>query len=388
MGIYNFDSTLDHKTNGSFRWEQVNGRNDIIGMGTADLDYFCPPCVKEATRHIWEENTFNYRMRPDSYFNAVIGWYKRHFDLDIKREWLFSVPGTLASIRLAVGCFAEKGDGVIVQMPCFGPIQTSIKLSGFKMVENPMKLIDGHYELDLEDFEKKVKDEKPKVFLMVNPHNPTGKLFSKEDLAELVRICAENGVKIVSDEVHSIIVPGEKKFTPILAVNDAAKDISIQVVSMSKGYNLMSLPHAIVTIPNEELRKAYADTISAHSFGYATNSYAITAAESVMNDADEWLKEVTQYIRENGDYAIEYCEKYIPKLKPIRPEGGFLLWIDCSRLNIPKEEVAEWFVEHAGITLDNGLEFGEEGAGFIRLNIAVTREVLKQAMERLREACK
>ncbi|MBQ3078181.1 MAG: aminotransferase class I/II-fold pyridoxal phosphate-dependent enzyme [Clostridia bacterium] len=383
-----FDLTADHRQNGSMRWQRSDGRADVIGMNTADLDYPCPPSVKEATRAIWEENTFNYRYKPDSYFEAILGWYRRQYGLELERGWLYNVPSTLGAVQLALERLAAPGDAVLVHTPCFGPIQSQLRLGGYRMVESPLRLVDGRYEMDLADFEKTLKSERPKVFLMVNPHNPTGRVFTKEELTALVDLCDRYGAKIVSDEVHSLILHG-CRHTPILAVSERAQAISVQVVSMSKGFNLMGLPHAIVAVADPVLREKMAAAVGAHSFGYASNAYCIAAVTAVLDGrADDWLRDVTAYIGENIKAALAFFKERLPQLVPIAPEGSFLLWLDCRALGLPPAELDRFFLDKAGIDLSNGASFGPEGEGFVRLNLAVTRATLEEALSRIERAVK
>ena len=186
---YNFETTLDHRYNHSYRWAQPEGRDDVLGMGTADLDFYCAPCVKEATEKVAEENTYNYRQKSDDYYNAVIGWFHRRHDLEIRKEWIRELPSTIGTIRFALGAFTKPGDHVIMQTPYFTPIRSAIEGAGCCFVTNPMILQDGRYELDFEDFEDKIKKYQPAMYIMVNPQNPTGRVFTQEELEKLVDIC-------------------------------------------------------------------------------------------------------------------------------------------------------------------------------------------------------
>lgn len=379
-----FDETLDHRKNLSYRWVQPEGREDVLGMGTADMDFVCPDCVRRATQNIWEENTFNYRMKPEGYFQAILGWYERKYQLMMEKEWLSNVPGTIGAIRLLMGRFAGERKKIIMQSPYFGPLKTAVEGAGCELITNPMILKNGRYELDLADFEDKIRVHRPAVFLLVNPQNPTGRIFTREELKSLVDVCIRYQVLILSDEVHSLIVYEGKKHTPVLAVSEQAREISIQVVSMSKGFNLMSLPHAIVAIANPDIRRKWEEFLVPFSFGYASNSYCIAAVTAVMSkEAEEWLDNVTDYLQENRNLLISCLkEKQIP-LVPLKPEAGYMLWIDCRNTGTDAEGLSDMFLKKAGISLNNGLEFGTEGRGFVRLNFAVTRENLKLALERI-----
>lgn len=382
---YNFDTTPDHRNNHSYRWGMPDMPDDVIGMGTADLDYECAPCIRKALMPIAEENCYNYRQHTQEYYDAVVGWYRRNYDLEIQQEWLSNVPSTIGAVRIALGLYAQPGDAIIVQTPVFGPLRWAIEGAGQQLISNPLKIVDGRYEIDFADFESRIEQYHPTMYLMVNPHNPTGRVYTREELERLVDICYRHGVKIVSDEVHCLVVYGENKHIPILAVNDKAKEISVQIVSLSKGFNIMSLPHAIITIAEPTMRAAWMQQIQAHSFGYAVNSYAIAAVTSIMKgEADEWLAELTQYLYNNLQETLNYINENNLPLIPYTPDGSFLLWIDCSKAGIGTENLDQFFMERAHIHLDDGeKEFGAEGKGFIRINYAVTNKVLREALERI-----
>lgn len=385
---YNFDETPDHRKNASYRWGMEDMPENVIGMGTADLDYYCAPCIRDALVPIAEENCYNYRQHTQEYYDAVTGWYERKYGLKIEKDWLSNVPSTIGAVRMALGIFAKPGDAILVQTPVFGPLKWAVEGAGQTLIANPLKPVEGHYKLDFEDFEEKIKTYHPSLYLMVNPHNPTGRVFTKEELERLVDICCRYGVKIVSDEVHCLVMYGKNKHTPILAVNEKAQKISIQIVSLSKGYNIMSLPHAIIAIAEPEMRKAWMKQITAYSFGYAVNSFAIAAVTSIMKgEADDWMEELTRYLYKNLQEILDCIKTYDLPLVPYVPEGSFLLWLDCKKAGIGTKHLDRFFMEKAQIHLDDGEEnFGPEGEGYVRINFAVTNKNLKEALQRLRAA--
>lgn len=385
---YNFDTTLDHRTNASYRWGMPDMPADVIGMGTADLDFSCAPCIREALVPIAEENCYNYRQHTEEYYSAVTGWYERMYGLKIEKEWLSNVPSTIGAVRMALGIFAKPGDAIITQTPAFGPLQWAVEGAGQTLIRNPLKAVDGHYEIDFEDFETKIKQYHPAAFLLVNPHNPTGRVFTREELTRLVDICYENGVRIISDEVHCLVLFDGRRHIPVLAVSEKAQEISIQIVSLSKGFNIMSLPHAIITVAEPTMRAAWMRQIQAYSFGYAVNSFAIAAVTSIMKgEADDWMTELTAYLKKNLDETLAFIRDNDLPLVPYVPEGSFLLWLDCRKAGIGTKHLDRFFMEKAHIHLDDGEEnFGPEGEGFVRINFAVTNQTLKEALERLRAA--
>ena len=381
---YNFDTVQDLRSKGSIKWQQLEGRSDVIGMGTADLDFTCAPCIKEALRPVWESNIYNYQFKPDAYFEAVTQWFQKKYDLPVQKEWMSNVPGTIAAVCIAIKKFSKRGDYVLMQTPYFAPLRRTIEGAGRKFLENPLVLKGDRYEIDFDDFERKIVTYRPAVFLLINPHNPTGRVFTQEELEKMVNICADNGVRIISDEVHFLVTYDDHKHIPILAISDKAREISIQIFSFSKGFNMMSLPHGMVFIANQEMQKEWLDYLMPYNFHYASNSYAIAAVTAaVSSEGDAWLCDLGKYLKGNLDLFVEEVEKRHLPIKPLLPEAGYLLWVDCRETNIPANELSKQFLDRAGIQLNNGLDHGEDGRGFVRINFAVTRSCLKTVLDRL-----
>lgn len=381
---YNFDQVSDHRDDGSIRWEQPSDRDDIIGMGTADMDFECAPCIQEALRAVAEENIYHYKFKPEGYYQSVIRWFREKYGLEIKKDWMSNVPGTIGAIRLVLERFSGKGDYILMQTPYFAPLKNTIIGAGQHFLENPMLERNGRFEIDFADFEEKIRINRPSVFLLVNPQNPTGRVFTMEELNRMVEICAEYDVKILSDEVHFLVTYEDHKHIPILAVSETARKIAIQIFSYSKGFNIMSLPHGIVLISDEEMQKQWTEFLAPYSFGYASNSFAIAAVTTAAGGAaDEWLIQVNDYLSKNRELFLSEVERRKLPLRPLKPEAGFLFWIDCRESGIAPEILGEMFMEKAGIRLNNGLDHGEVGRGFVRLNFAVTKAQLLEALDRM-----
>lgn len=382
--MYDFDKTLDHRYDGSIKWKQSAGQTEIIGMGTADMDFFCPPCVQEAAREVSEQNTLNYRIRPAAYYDNTIRWFDHNYGLRCNRDWILDIPGALAGIRLLVQCFTQPGDRVLLQTPYFAPLWRCIEGAGCKMVENPLVLRNGRFELDIQDFEQKVLAYQPKAFILCNPHNPTGRVFTRDELNAMVDICVRNHVLIFSDEVHSLITYDGLKHTPILDVSEEAKDIAVQVFALSKGYNVMGLTHALLFMANERMRTTWETFMRSFNFHYAANTYSVAIATALLSGkADAWREELTAYLQTNRDiFMREAVARKLP-IHVLKPEASFLFWIDCRESGIEPEQLDTAFLERAGISLNNGLQHGEAGRGFVRLNFAVTRAVLEKAIGRI-----
>lgn len=381
---YKFDQVSDHRGDGSIRWEQPLDRDDIIGMGTADMDFECAPCIKEALRAVAEENIYHYKFKPEGYYQSVIRWFRDKYGLEIKKKWMSNVPGTIGAIRLVLERFSREGDYVLMQTPYFAPLKNTIIGAGRHFLENPMIETKGRFEIDFTDFEEKIRIYQPSVFLLVNPQNPTGRVYTMEELDRMVEICAKYHVKIISDEVHFLVTYEDHKHIPILAVSETARKIAIQIFSYSKGFNIMSLPHGIVLISDEEMQKQWTEFLTPYSFGYASNSFAIAAVTAAAGGAaDEWLEQVKEYLQGNRELFISEVERRKLPIRPFKPEAGFLFWIDCRKSGIVPEMLGEMFMEKAGIRLNNGLDHGEAGRGFVRLNFAVTKAQLLEALDRM-----
>jgi cystathionine beta-lyase len=385
--MFNFDTTPNHRTNGSFRWNMKDMPPDVIGMGTADLDYYCAPVIRDVLMKVAEENCYNYRQHSHAYFDALENWYLRRYGLQTQESWFSNIPSTIGAVRVALETFSHKGKYVITQTPAFAPLMSAVSSAGYKLLANPLVPEGNHFKIDFDDFENKLKTYHPDFFLLVNPHNPTCKVFTKAELEKLVALCYQYNVTIVSDEVHSLILYGSAKHTPILAVNETARQISVQVLSLSKGYNIMSLPHAIITIANPKMQELWQRQIMGFSFGYAVNRFAIEAVTTILQGkADDWMEELTKYLFRNQQMLLNWItDRHLP-LKAYVPESSFLLWVDCNEAHIGRSHLDRYILEKTHVHLDDGAEFGRDGEGFIRINYAVTQKFLKEAMERL-ESC-
>lgn len=379
-----FDSARDHRYDGSIRWIQPEGRSDVICMGTADMDYTCADCIKQALYPVWEENTYHYKLKPEAYYQAIQKWFREKYDLPVQKQWISQVPGTIAAVCIAIKKFSSKGDFILMHTPYFDPLRRTIEGTGRRFLESPLVLSGQRYEIDFEDFEQKIKQYHPTVFLLINPHNPTGRVFTQEELDRMVTICAANGVRIISDEVHFLVTFDGHRHIPILAVSEKARKISVQIFSFSKGFNIMSLPHGMVLIADEQMQKAWQEYLMPYNFHYASNSYSIAAVTAIAGGAgDQWLKDVTEYLKGNLDFFISEVKTRGLPLRPLRPEAGYLVWVDCRETGIPPEKLGEQFLHEAGIQLNNGLDHGEAGRGFVRINLAVTKACLEEALDRM-----
>jgi len=260
-------------------------------------------------------------------------------------------------------------------------------VAGVKLVLNPMIYENGKYAIDFANFEQEIIDEKPDAYFMVNIQNPTGRLFTKEEQAKLQEICYRHHVTVIADEVHANMRYDGRKHAPAPSVSEEAMKNTVLINAASKAYNVMDLTYALVIIPDEGLRKKYMEQMSGYSMDFATNAFSIAGIEGALSpEADEWLEQVTEYVHENLEFLTEYCQKNLPQIKVIRPEGSFLVWLDCKKLEIKPEELDDFFLKKAKVGLSSGIAYGEYGKGFERINLGCTRAVLTEGLERMKAA--
>lgn len=384
--MYDFDQEISLRGSGAIKWDQWEDP-EILGMANADMDFRAADCVIEALKSKAESGLFNYHYKPESYYDAVAGWYSRKFGWSIKKEWLLNAPGIWVSMHICLEAYTRPGDRVIVQTPHFHPIQVIADRMGRNIVTNPMVLKDGKYEIDFEDFEQKIIETRPAVYFMVNLQNPTGRLFTKSEVERLMDICCRHQVLVLADEVHANIRFDRRKHTPAPTVSSEALENTVILNSASKGYNVMDLTFCFMIAKNERLRKILQETLESYSLDFATNAFSVAATTAALSEeADQWTEEVTAYLEGNLNYLMDYFKKYIPQIVPIRPEGSFLVWLDCRALGMSPEELQQFFIEKAKVGITNGADYGPGGIGFERMNFGCTRKNLEKGLERIRRA--
>lgn len=382
---YNFDEKVPLSGTGSIKWDEFKDP-EIIGMGTADLDFAIAPNISEALIETAKQPSFNYKYRSDAFFNSIIQRYERVFNTKVEKEWILTTPGALGGVYMVTTAFCNLGDKIIIQTPHFAPFNRTASGNGCTLVLNELLYEDGQFKVDIEDFEKKVKEEKPKMFYLINPQNPTGHVYTKEELTQLAKICLDNNVLIVSDEVHENVIYDGLVHHPIFTIPEA-KNNCILVNAPSKGYNLMGLTFNFYIIPDENVRNTFAQTQGDYDFNYASNIFSINGTTAAYSkETDEWLKELNAYLLENRDYLIKYLEENIPRIKAFKPEAGYMIWLDCRDLGMDPQQLKDWFIKTVKVTMSWGERFGPTCAGFERMNFGCTKETLKIALDRIRDA--
>jgi len=385
---YNFDNVIDRSKNRAGKYDERQkkfGTMDVIPLWVADMDFqtaqpIIDACVEKALEGIW-----GYTYRPDSYFDAILGWQLRRHGWKIDKEkvsWSLGVVPALSSI---IKVFTNEGDSVMIQTPVYSEFYDITEAWERKVVENQLIEQEGGWTIDFADFEEKAKDPNVKIFLLCSPHNPLGIVWRKEQLEKMFEICRANDVLMVSDEIHSDLVFHGKKHIPTAMISDEARDHVISCISGTKTFNLAGLQASTNVFPNLEMKAAF-DKFWMNLDIHRNNAFSSVAMEAAFNEGEEWLEQLLPYLSENFDFIKDYCEKYIPKIKPNIPDATYLVWLDCRELGLDNEQLRKFMIKEAKLGLNEGYTFGRSLSGFMRLNAACSRSVLVKALKQLEAA--
>ena len=382
---YNFDEIIDRRNTDCLKYDFAVERGkpaDVLPLWVADMDFRTAPHIIEKAVADASLGIYGYTESKDDYFQAVANWYRTYFDWNVEKKWLVKTPGIVFAIGLAIKALTKEGDGVMIQQPVYYPFSEVIKDNDRKLVNNALVLRNGHYEIDFEDFEQKIIQEQVKLFVLCSPHNPVGRVWTKEELQKIGEICLKYGVKVVSDEIHSDFVYGDRKHYVFTTVDPRFEEFSIVCTAPSKTFNLAGLQASNIFIPNVQIRKAFLKQMSA--VGYSQlNMIGLHACKAAYETGREWLEELKVYLKGNLDFVREYLEQNLPQIKLIEPEGTYLIWLDCRALGLPEAKLDHLIVHEAKLWLDSGAIFGKDGEGFERINIACPRAILEEACKRL-----
>ena len=354
-------------------------------MWVADMDFQSPPAVREALANSVDHGIFGYPCDTDEGQLAVSNWVRKHHRWQVSPEQIMLMPSVVIGFNLVAQAVTKPGEGILLQTPAYGPFLEVAANAGLEQHE--AKLIqgeDGQYILDLEAFESAIKPN-TKIFMLCNPHNPTGRVFTKEELESLAEICLKNGIYICSDEVHSDLVYPGNSHIPIATLSEEVSKITITFMAASKTFNLAGLKAATAIIPNEELRELVQN--STHGLVSWTNAFGYTALVAAYQKGESWLKELLLYLEANREYTYEFVKNRLAGIKMTKPQGTYLAWLDCREANI-EGNPKEFFHQHAKVELNDGEWFGNGGKGFVRLNFGCPRAQLKEALERMEKALK
>lgn len=359
---------------------------EAIPLWVADMDFHIPDEVSKAIRRRAEHEIYGYTFPPDSYFQSIAGWMKRRHKWEIETDWIVTVPGVIPAINLAINTFTDKGDGILIQRPVYPPFTKLVLGNVRNLVNNPLVLHKDRYIIDFDDFEQKIIDNKVKLFVLCSPHNPVGRIWSREELQTMGEICLRHNVLIVSDEIHQDLIFPDTHHHPMAGVDPNFTQNTIVCTAPSKTFNIAGLQASNTIIPDEKLRQQFAQAAACWGLG-KINALAMVATEAAYTHGDRWLDEVMAYVQGNMEFARDFLRERLPQIKLTRAEGLYLLWLDFRSLGFTAEELEDLLLNKARLWLNQGYTFGEEGAGFARLNIGCSRKLLATALNQLEQTC-
>lgn len=382
-----FDTIIDRKNTDCLKYDFVKRRGmpeDVLPLWVADMDFKTSSYVEDALAERARHGIFGYSESQTPYFEIVRDWMKRHHDWEVKEPWLIKTPGVVFALAMAVKAYTEPGDGVLIQSPVYYPFSEVIEDNGRRIVSNTLVLGEDHkYYIDFEDFERQIKENQIKLFFLCNPHNPVGRVWTTEELTRLGDICLKYQVTVVSDEIHSdFIFRGRHQVFADLKREYA--DITVTCTAPSKTFNLAGLLLSNIFISNRELRHKFRQQVNAAGISQLS-PFGLVACETAYTQGEEWYQAMLAYVAENIAFTKEYVEKHLPGVEMVEHEGTYLVWLDFRKTGLSVEELEDLIVNRAKLWLDSGKIFGKSGEGFQRINVACPRQILEEALHRIRE---
>lgn len=387
MKHYNFDEIIERRGTNCVKFDLLEerfGKADLVPLWVADMDFRTPDFIVEAIKKRCEHEVFGYTYASDEYYESIINWVHYKHNWKVQKEWISYIPGIVKGIAFALHCFTRPGDKVVIQPPVYHPFRIVPESMGREVVYNPLKLVEGQYEMDFEHLES-VLDEGCKVLILCNPHNPGGIVWKKETLIRLAEICAAHDVLVISDEIHAEMAYPQYKHHPFATVSDTAAACSLTFMAPSKTFNIAGIVTSYAIIPDEKIRRQFYSFLEAGEFGDGT-IFAYTATTAAYTYGAEWLQQMRMYIMENVRFVDDFIKTNLPQIKVYPPQASFLVWLDCRDLHLGQEELVHLFLNEAGLALNDGSIFGPGGEGHMRLNIGCPRSVLEKAMNALKKA--
>lgn len=388
MKTYNFDEIIDRSGSGDLKHEALLprwGRNDLLPLWVADMDFATPDFVVDALKARLSHPIFGYTIEPADYRPTIIDWNESHHGWKIKPEWISFIPGIVKGIGFVVNVFTKPGEKVIIQPPVYHPFRMTPEDNGREVVFNPLRLReDGYYDMDFDNLSE-VCDDKCRVLILSNPHNPAGVCWSKETLQRLADFCYEHNIIVISDEIHSDMALFGNRHVPFASVSERAADISITFAAPTKTFNMAGIVSSYAVISNDDLRQRFYGWLKANELDEPT-IFAPIATIAAYQKGEEWRKQMLAYVEDNVRFVEDYCRERIPGVRPLRPQASFLVWLNCRGLGLNHDKLLELFIDKAHLALNDGEMFGPGGEGFMRLNVGTPRSVLRQALEQLAKA--
>ncbi len=378
---YDFDTIVDRRKSNSMKWDVTD---DVLPMWVADMDFQTAPAIRTALEKRVAHGVFGYTIIPDEWYGAYISWWKNRHSFEIDKDWLVFCTGIVPAISSIVRKLTTPNENVLIMTPVYNIFFNSIINNGARVLESPL-LYDGNsYSIDFDDLEEKLSNPQTSLMILCNPHNPVGRIWTRDELARIGELCAQYNVTVISDEIHCDLTEPGKSYVPFQSVSETCKKISITCIAPTKAFNIAGLQTAAVCVPNPFLRHKVWRGLNTDEVA-EPNAFAVDATIAAFTEGEEWLDELREYIFANKKYAEEYILENISELKVVPSEATYLMWIDISRVADDSEKFAEFLKDKAGLFVCEGTEYGESGRTFIRLNVACQREILVDGLARLKK---
>lgn len=386
--MYDFDKIIDRRGTGALKLEVLGeryGNPDLLPLWVADMDFETPAFITEALRRRLDHSLFGYTVEPPEYWPTVIRWIADHHGWEVKPEWLTYIPGIVKGIGMAINVFVKEDEKVIIQPPVYHPFRLTPEGNGRKVVYNPLRENpDGSYSMDFDNLEA-VTDDKCRMLILSNPHNPAGITWDADTLRRLAEFCHRRGIIVISDEIHCDMALWDNRHIPFASVSPEAAACSITFGAPSKTFNIAGIVSSYAIVPDDSLRRRFYTWLQANELNEPT-LFAPIATIAAFTQGEEWRRAMLDYVQGNIDFVIDYCREHLPGIKPLRPQASFLVWLDCRGLGLSHDELIDLFVRKARLALNDGEMFGHGGEGFMRLNVGSPRAIIREGLERLRKA--
>ena len=383
---YDFDTIVDRYNTGSVKYDTAERSGmpaDVMPMWVADMDFRAPDEIVSRMRQLCDFGVYGYTMVTDSYFDAVRNWFSSRFDWEVERKWLVTTPGVVFALSAAVKAFTEPGEGVLIQRPVYYPFTEVVENNGRVVVNSSLRYDKGSYAIDYEDLEAKLARDDVKLMLICSPHNPVGRVWTRDELSKVCRLCLKYNVKMVSDEIHADFVFANREHVPLASLSEQVRENCVVCTAPSKSFNLAGLQISNIFIPNRDMRHAFRRELEKTGL-FGVNMVGLCACQAAYESGGEWLDQLKEYLEGNIQFLKSFVNEHMPRIKVVDTEGTYLVWMDLQELNLVDQK--DFIVNKARLWLDTGSMFGEEGLGFERINVACPRAVLEEALNRLKRA--
>lgn len=388
MKTYDFDKIIERRGSGAIKCDALGkffGKDDLIPMWVADMDFETPDFITEALMERMKHPIFGYTSEPAEYRPAICDWIAEHHGWEVKSEWLSYIPGIVKGIGMVINVFMKEDEKVIIQPPVYHPFRLVPQKNHREVVFNPLReLPEGGYEMDFENLEA-VCDDKCRILILSNPHNPAGIVWRRETLERLASFCHSRGIIVISDEIHCDMALFGNRHIPFASVSPEAAACSITFGAPSKTFNIAGIVSSYSVVPNDSLRHRFHEWMEANEMN-ATPLFSPIATIAAFRKGEEWRKQMLEYVEGNINFLTDYCREKMPEIKPLRPQASFLVWLDCRSLGLDQDQLIDLFINKAGLALNDGEMFNPGGQGFMRLNVGTPRKILKSALDRLHKA--